>query len=151
MEPFHGVSGMHGQAKERRRWEATDTLVGVEKTGVGAPRRIDWRAASVGLVVAVLLELAGSAVLTGGRGGLPGPAFVTFPALVLGGVTAGWLGPASGAVWNGMIVAIGFIGVAALVPGPTDMTALVLDDLVMLSGGSLGGWLTGRVRRLVGR
>jgi hypothetical protein len=78
---------------------------------------------------------------------------------------AGRLGPLTGGVWNGMLVAIGFIVVEALArtimdvrlmgnPGVThasDMVTLFVDDIVALSGGTLGGWLSRFARLTVAR
>jgi len=119
----------------------------MQQTGAGQPRRIDWRAASAGLLVAVVIQLAGSALLLG-VGRVAGTGLLTFSALVLGGVIAGLLGPAAGSTWNGMVVGIGYVLVTALVPGSSDMTGLIVGDLVVLSGGTLGGWLSGRARAL---
>ncbi len=130
--------------------------------------RVDWRAASAGLVVAVVVQLIGAAVLFGGRGGsFLGQGLLTVSAILLGGFLAGWIGPIAGGMWNGMTVAIGFIAVSALARtileaqlsravglsgfSSSDMTGLIVGDLVELSGGTLGGWLSHRVRMLAAR
>lgn len=140
----------------------------MDGTGAGRVSRIDLRAASVGLVAAVMLQLLGSSVVFGGRAGNPfAQGVLTFSALLVGGFLAGWLGPVAGSAWNGTVVAIGFIAVAALARtiletqlartvgplalGSSDMTGLIVGDLVELSGGTLGGWLSRRTRTLIHR
>jgi len=118
--------------------------------------------------VAVVVQLIGAAVLFGGRGGsFLGQGLLTVSAILLGGFLAGWIGPIAGGMWNGMTVAIGFIAVSALARtileaqlsravglsgfSSSDMTGLIVGDLVELSGGTLGGWLSHRVRVLAAR
>jgi len=127
-----------------------------ETEPAAAPRRIDWFAASAGLVLAVGLQLAAGTLLLPRNAGLATQELFVFGILLLAGFLAGRLGPAGGGVWNGMLVAIGFIVVEALartitdvqLMGPaatahgSDMGALVIGDIVVLSGGTLGGWLS---------
>jgi hypothetical protein len=118
-------------------------------------RQVDWFAAGVGLVLAVAAQLAGSAVLFGGhRSDALGQGALTFGALLAGGVLAGSLGPDSAAVWNGIVVAVAFIVVSQLAAsvapmggGDTTTLGLVIDDVVILSGGTLGGLLARTARR----
>jgi hypothetical protein len=131
----------------------------------GVDRRIDWFAASAGLVLAVLLQLAGGALLFPHGASLAGQQVFAFGALLVAGFAAGRLGPLAGGVWNGMLVAIGFIVVEALartitdvqLMGPavsahgSDMGGLVVGDVVVLSGGTLGGWLSRFARMRIAR
>ena len=67
------------------------------------------------------------------------------------------IGPAGGAVWNGVIVAVGFIVVEELAGavgpiGPLgsavpDTLGLVIDDILVLSGGTIGGVVASVARR----
>jgi hypothetical protein len=125
-------------------------------------RRVDWFAAGLGLVLAVAVELAGSAAFFGSnRAGIVAHGILTLVALIAGGVLAGMLGPVNGAVWNGVIVAIGFIVVSELAGavgpiGPLgsaglDTLGLVVDDVLVLSGGTIGGLLAAGVRRMRSR
>lgn len=115
-----------------------------------AQRRVDWFAAGLGLVVAVVIQLVGSTVLFGShRGQLVSQGLLTFVALLVAGTLAGLIGPPAGAVWNGVIVAVGFIIVEELAGavgpiGPIgsaglDTLGLVIDDVLVLSGGTIGG------------
>ena len=128
------------------------------RSQAGDGRRADWFAAGLGLVLAVAVELLGSSLLfSSGRPGVVPQGLLTFVALVMGGALAGLLGPAGGAVWNGVIVAVGFIVVEELAGalGPIgrfgsaglDTLGLVIDDLLVLSGGTIGGLLGGAVRK----
>jgi hypothetical protein len=118
-------------------------------------RQVDWFAAGVGLVLAVATQLAGSAVLFGGhRSDAVGQGALTFAALLAGGILAGYLGPDSAAVWNGIVVAVAFIvvaqvaaSVAPIGSGDGSTIGLVIDDVVILSGGTLGGFLARTARR----
>ncbi len=128
----------------------------------GGNRRVDWLAASLGLILAVVAQLAGGALLFPARGGgFVGDALLTFGALLAGGFLAGFIGPVSGVVWNGILVAIGFIlvvglattffqapfsGAGGLAAG--DTTSLVIGDLLVLAGGTLGGVLAGSAQRV---
>jgi hypothetical protein len=123
-----------------------------------AQRRVDWFAAGLGLVVAVVIQLVGSTVLFGSpRGQLVSQGLLTFVALLVAGTLAGFIGPASGAVWNGVIVAVGFIIVEELAGavgpiGPIgsaglDTLGLVIDDVLVLSGGTIGGVVASVARR----
>jgi hypothetical protein len=128
-------------------------------------RRVDWFAASVGLVVAVLAQLAGGALLFTHGASLVTQELFAFGILVVAGFVAGRLGPLTGGVWNGILVAIGFILVEALArtimdvrlmgnPAAThgsDMITLFVDDIVVLSGGTLGGWLSRFARLTIAR
>jgi hypothetical protein len=126
------------------------------QTGGGA--RVDWFAAGVGLVVAVAVQLLGGSLLFGAtRPDLVGQGLLTFAALLAGGGVAGIIGPVEGAAWNGVVVAVGFILVEELAGhlGPVghlgsaglDTLGLVLDDVLVLSGGTLAGLLVGAVRK----
>jgi hypothetical protein len=127
------------------------------KTQPGGERRVDWFAAGLGLVLAVVLQLVGASLFFGGhRGQLVSQGLLTLLAVLAGGVLAGYLGPRAGAVWNGMIVGVGFIVVEELAGtvGPVgpigsaglDTLGLVVDDVLVLAGGTLGG-LTARLAR----
>ncbi|HEY8679324.1 MAG TPA: hypothetical protein VIN39_11945 [Candidatus Dormibacteraeota bacterium] len=128
----------------------------------GGEKRVDWFAAGLGLVLAVAVQLVGATLLFGShREPLLTQGMLTFGALLAGGLLAGYLGPSHGAVWNGMVVGVGFIVVeelaGALGPvGPLgsaglDTVGLVLDDVLVLSGGTLGGLAAGTARRLTTR
>ncbi|HEX9097818.1 MAG TPA: hypothetical protein VF990_17150 [Candidatus Dormibacteraeota bacterium] len=123
-----------------------------------AQRRVDWFAAGLGLVVAVVIQLVGSTLLFGShRGPLVSQGLLTFVALLVAGTLAGLIGPAAGAVWNGVIVAVGFIIVEELAGavgpiGPIgsaglDTLGLVIDDVLVLSGGTIGGVVASVARR----
>lgn len=129
------------------------------RTQAGDGRRVDWFAAGVGLVLAVAIQLIGGTILFGSqRPGVVAQGLLTFVALLAGGVLAGTIGPVTGAVWNGVIVAVGFIVVEELSNslGPIgrfgsaglDTLGLVIDDLLVLSGGTIGGLLAVAVRRI---
>lgn len=124
----------------------------------GDGRRVDWFAAGLGLVLAVVIQLVGATVLFGSRPtSLVAEGLLTFAALLAGGLLAGFIGPVAGAVWNGVIVAVGFIVVeelaGALGPvGPLgsaglDTVGLVVDDVLVLGGGTIGGLAAAAVRR----
>src|SRR5260370_24871864 len=111
-----------------------------------ARRRVDWFAAGLGLVLAVVIQLVGGTLLFGNHRGQPvSQGLVTFAALLAGGTLAGFIGPAAGAVWNGVIVAVGFIVVEELAGalGPLrpiwsarpGTPGVVIDDVFVLSGG----------------
>jgi hypothetical protein len=128
------------------------------RSQAGDGRRVDWFAAGLGLVLAVVIQLVGATVLFGGRpSALVSEGLLTFAALLAGGLLAGVIGPAAGAVWNGVIVAVGFIIVeelaGALGPvGPLgsaglDTVGLVVDDVLVLSGGTIGGVAAAALRR----
>ena len=123
-----------------------------------AQRRVDWFAAGLGLVVAVVIQLVGDTVLFGSHRGQPvAQGLLTFAALLVAGALAGFIGPPSGAVWNGVIVAVGFIVVEELAGavgpiGPIgsaglDTLGLVMDDVLVWSGGTLGGGVASFARR----
>ena len=121
-------------------------------------RRVDWFAAGLGLILAVVVELAGDALLFRGRGDAVGRGLLTFGALLAGGFLAGYLGPPAASVWNGIVAAIGFIVVAQLAgtvgpvgTGNLDTISLVVDDVIVLSGGTLGGGLARAARRVLSR
>jgi hypothetical protein len=128
------------------------------KSEAGDGRRVDWMAAGLGLVLAVAIQLLGASLMFGShRGPLVSQGLLTFAALLAGGLLGGFLGPAGGATWNGVIVAVGFIVVeelaGALGPvGPLgsaglDTVGLVVDDVLVLTGGTLGGLAAGIARR----
>lgn len=128
------------------------------KTQPGAERRVDWFAAGLGLVLAVGLQLVGATIFFAGRRGqLVSQGLLTLVAVLAGGLLAGFLGPRNGAVWNGMIVGVGFIAVEELAGavgplGPIgsagiDTLGLVVDDVLVLTGGTLGGLAARLVRR----
>ena len=123
-----------------------------------AQRKVDWFAAGLGMVVAVVIQLVGTTLLFGGHRGQPvAQGLLTFVALLVAGALAGFIGPAAGAVWNGVIVAVGFIIVEELAGavgpiGPIgsaglDTLGLVIDDVLVLSGGTLGGVAASLARR----
>src|SRR2546422_10465441 len=85
------------------------------RSQAGGGRRVDWFAAGLGLVLAVVIQLVGGTLLFGShRGQLVSQGLLTFGALLAGGVLAGMIGPVGGSTWNGVIVAVGFIVVAEL-------------------------------------
>jgi hypothetical protein len=128
------------------------------RSQAGDGRRVDWFAAGLGLVLAVVIQLVGSTVLFGNHRGQPlSQGLLTFAALLAAGALAGFVGPAAGAVWNGVIVAVGFIVVEELAgavgpigpigsAGP-DTLGLVIDDVLVLSGGTIGGLMASVARR----
>src|SRR5207253_461710 len=120
------------------------------RSQAGGGRRVDWFAAGLGLVLAVVIQLVGGTLLSGShRGQLVSQGLLTFGALLAGGFLAGMIGPVGGSTWNGVIVAVGFIVVAELAGaiGPVDTLGLVIDDVLVLSGGTIGGLSAGLVRR----
>ena len=128
------------------------------RSQAGDGRRVDWFAAGLGLVLAVAIQLVGATLLFGStRPNLVSQGLLTFLALTAGGALAGMIGPPDGAVWNGVIVAIGFIVVEELAGalGPVgrfgsaglDTLGLVIDDVLVLSEGTIGGLLVGAVRK----
>jgi hypothetical protein len=129
------------------------------KTQPAGERRVDWFAAGLGLVLAVAVQLVGASLFfSGHRGELLAQGLLTLAAVLAGGFLAGYVGPPRGAVWNGMIVGATFIVVeelaGALGPvGPIgsaglDTVGLVVDDVLVLTGATLGG-LTARVFRRI--
>jgi hypothetical protein len=119
---------------------------------------VDWFAAGLGLVLAVVIQLVGSTVLFGSHRGQPvSQGLLTFGALLAAGTLAGFVGPAAGAVWNGVIVAVAFIVVEELAGavgpiGPMgsavpDTLGLVIDDVLVLTGGTIGGVVASVARR----
>jgi hypothetical protein len=121
-------------------------------------RKVDWFAAGLGLVVAVVIQLVGTTVFFGGHRGQPlSQGLLTFATLLVAGALAGFIGPAAGAVWNGVIVAVAFIVVEELAGavgpiGPVgsaglDTLGLVIDDVLVLTGGTLGGVVASFARR----
>src|SRR5213595_2739037 len=123
------------------------------RSQAGGGRRVDWFAAGLGLVLSVVIQLVGGTLLFGNhRGPLVSQGLLTFGALLAGGFLAGFVGPLGGAVWNGVIVVeelagamgpIGPLGSAGL-----DTVGLVIDDVLVLSGGTIGGLAAGGARRL---
>ena len=124
----------------------------------GGGPRVDWFAAGVGLIVAVAIQLLGGTILFGSsRPDLVPQGLLTFAALLGGGAAAGMIGPVDSAVWNGVVVAVGFILVEELAGhlGPVghlgsaglDTLGLVVDDVLVLSGGTLAGVLVGTLRK----
>src|SRR2546428_2708353 len=91
------------------------------RSQAGGGRRVDWFAAGLGLVLAVVIQLVGGTLLFGShRGQLVWQGPLTFGVLVAGGLLSRLLRPARGAVWYGAIVAGGFIsaGVGSGARGP---------------------------------
>src|SRR5437899_5924560 len=132
------------------------------RSQAGGGRRVDWFAAGLGLLLSVVIQLVGGTLLFGNhRGPLVSQGLLTFGALMAGGFLAGFIGPLAGAAWNGVIVAVGFIVVeelaGALGPvGPLgsaglDTVGLVVDDVLVLSGGTIGGLAAGAIRRRASR
>ncbi len=128
------------------------------RSQAGGGRRVDWFAAGLGLVLAVVIQLVGGTLLFGSHRGQPvSQGLLTFGALVAGGFLAGFIGPIGGSTWNGVIVAVGFIVVAELAgamgpvgplgSGGLDTLGLVVDDVLVLTAGTLGGLAAGAVRR----
>jgi len=94
------------------------------RSQAGGGRRVDWFAAGLGLLLSVVIQLVGGTLLFGNhRGPLVSQGLLTFGALLAGGLLAGFVGPVGGAVWNGVIVAVGFIVVSAH-SGPPGSTPL---------------------------
>src|SRR2546426_3104243 len=117
------------------------------RSQAGGGRRVDWFAAGLGLVLSVVIQLVGGTLLFGNhRGPLVSQGLLTFGALLAGGFLAGFIGPLGGAAWNGVIVAVGFLGVAELAGalGPVGplgaaglgTVGLVLVDLLVLTAGN---------------
>jgi hypothetical protein len=129
------------------------------KTPPAGPRQVDWFAAGLGLVLAVVVQLIGGTLLFGGhRSEAFGQGLLTFVALLLGGLLSGYIGPDSASIWNGIVVAVAFILIAQAVgsvgpigTGDLGTAGLVVDDVLVLTGGTLGGWLAKRARRLTTR
>jgi hypothetical protein len=132
------------------------------RSQAGGGRRVDWFAAGLGLVLAVVIQLVGGTLLlTGHRGQLVSQGLLTFGALLAGGFLAGFIGPVGSAAWNGVVVAVAFIVVEELAGavgplGPVgsaglDTLGLVIDDVLVLSGGTIGGLAAGLARRRVAR
>ncbi len=132
------------------------------RSQAGGGRRVDWFAAGLGLVLAVVIRLVGETLLfPNHRAQLVSQGLLIFGALLAGGFLAGLIGPVGGATWNGIIVAVGFIVVAELAAaiGPVgplgsaglDTLGLVIDDVLVLSGGTIGGLAAGLVRRRTAR
>jgi hypothetical protein len=128
------------------------------RSQAGGGRRVDWFAAGLGLVLAVVIQLVGGTLLAAGhRGQLLSQGLLTFGALLAGGFLAGFIAPAGSAVWNGVVVAVAFIAVEELAGavgplGPVgsaglDTLGLVIDDVLVLSGGTIGGLAAGVARR----
>src|SRR5439155_479193 len=85
------------------------------RSQAGGGRRVDWFAAGLGLVLAVVIQLVGGTLLFGShRGQLVSQGLLTFGALLAGGFLAGVIGPIGGSAWNGVIVAVGFIVAAEI-------------------------------------
>jgi len=119
---------------------------------------VDWFAAGLGLVLAVVIQLVGSTLLIGGhRGQLVSQGLLTFGALLAGGFLAGFVGPPGSGAWNGVVVGVAFIVVEELAGamGPVgplgsaglDTLGLVIDDVLVLSGATIGGLAAGVTRR----
>src|ERR1700730_15367040 len=119
------------------------------RSQAGGGRRVDWFAAGLGLVLAVVIRLVGETLLfPNHRAPLVTQGLLIFVALLAGGFLAGLIGPVGGATWNGIIVAVGFSGPsdrgAAMAPGGAlgwagrDTLGLVIDDVLVLSGGTIG-------------
>ena len=124
----------------------------------GGGPHVDWFAAAMGLVVAVVIQLVGGTLIFGSsRPDLVGQGLLTFAALLGGGAVGGLIGPVDAAVWNGVVVAVGFILVEELAGqlGPVghlgsaglDTLGLVVDDVLVLSGGTLAGVLVAVLRK----
>jgi hypothetical protein len=132
------------------------------RSEAGGGRKVDWFAAGLGLILAVVIQIVGGTLLFGShRGQLVSQGLLTFTALLAGGLLAGFVGPAGGAAWNGVIVAAAFIVVAELAGqiGPVgplgsaglDTIGLVIDAVLVLSGGTIGGVAAGLARRRIAR
>jgi hypothetical protein len=128
------------------------------KTRAGGQRHVDWFAAGLGLVAAVVLEVLVTST-SGTRLNGVGASLLTFGALCAGGLLAG-LVDRYGSPWNGIVTAIGFILVAQLVAtvapvaplgGRLDMVGLIVQDILILAGGTLGGLCGGGLRRAAQR
>jgi hypothetical protein len=128
------------------------------RSQAGDGRRVDWFAAGVGLVLAVAIQLlAGTLLFGNGHPSLVAQGLLTFFALLIAGSVGGMIGPLEAAVWNGVIVAVGFILVEELAGalGPVghfgsagmDTLGLVIDDVLVLSGGTIGGLLARALRK----
>ncbi len=128
------------------------------RSQAGGGRRVDWFAAGLGLVLAVVIQLVGGTLLIGGhRGQLVSQGLLTFGALLAGGFLAGFVGPPGSGAWNGVVVGVAFIVVEELAGamGPVgplgsaglDTLGLVIDDVLVLSGATIGGLAAGVTRR----
>src|SRR5213596_199943 len=123
------------------------------RSQAGGGRRVDWFAAGLGLVLSVVIQLVGGTLLFGNhRGPLVSQGLLTFGALLAGGFLAGFIGPLGGAAWNGVIVAEELAGamgpVGPLGSAGLDTVGLVIDDVLVLTGGTIGGLAAGGARRL---
>jgi hypothetical protein len=128
------------------------------RSQAGGGRKVDWFAAGLGLVLAVVIQLVGGTLLIGGhRGQLVSQGLLTFGALLAGGFLAGFVGSPGSGAWNGVVVGVGFIVVEELAGamGPVgplgsaglDTVGLVIDDVLVLSGATIGGLAAGVTRR----
>jgi len=128
------------------------------RSQAGGGRRVDWFAAGLGLVLAVVIQLVGGTLVIGGHGGqLVSQGLLTFGALLVGGFLAGFIGQTGSGAWNGVVVGVGFIVVEELAGamGPVgplgsaglDTVGLVIDDVLVLSGSTIGGVAAGIARR----
>src|SRR5207302_10559783 len=92
------------------------------RSQAGGGRRVDWFAAGLGLVIAVVIQLVGGTLLFGShRGQLISKGLITFGALLAGGFLAGMLGLVGGCMWYGVLVA--------------DSLIVVADDMVIVGPG----------------
>jgi hypothetical protein len=152
------------------------TSAGGQTVAQGTARVISWRHCAIGLLAgeAALLLVSNLGILianvafgpSGGQhadGGIVGVS--TLIAVIFGAWLAGRLAGRSG-MYQGIVVAVGFIAVGALYQflhesqlvaqwisagstrlidlGPMDMGSLVTGDLLALFGGTVGGLLSGK-------
>src|SRR5438128_10182994 len=124
------------------------------RSQAGGGRRVDWFAAGLGLVVAVVLQRGGGTLVIGGHGGqLVSQGLLTFGALLIGENLAGFIGQTGSGAWNGVVVGVGFIVVEELAGamGPVgplgsaglDTVGLVIDDVRVFSGSTIDGLAAG--------
>src|SRR3989475_12626485 len=93
------------------------------RSQAGGGRRVDWFAAGLGLVLAVVIQLVGGTLLFGShRGPLVSQGLLTLGALLAGGFLAGLIGHLCGGAFNGVIAA-GCLLAGGAVDGPYGLAA----------------------------
>ena len=107
------------------------------------PPRLEWGAVFIGLVVALVLGIAATAIGLGLVGKVV--------AVAIGGAVAARRASGAGA-FHGAVVGAGWILVFSDISGPAgadagivvDTASTVVFDLFYLSAAAAGGWLAGR-------
>jgi len=88
-------------------------------------RRVDWFAAGLGMVLAVVIELVGGTLLFGShRGQLVSQGLLTFAALLAGGTLAGFIG--GGGLGEYVINALAANQMGQLLEGSASVAVLAL-------------------------